>query len=436
MYRSLATALLLSAATYGAMAQSGTNSPYSQFGLGVLADQSSSMNRGMNGVALGFHEGNQINYLNPASYASIDSLSFIFDAGIAGQITNYKEGNNKLNANNANFEYIVSGFRAFKHFGVSFGLLPYTNINYSYYTTHKINDANNTVGMSTYSGSGGLRQAFVGMGWEPVRGLAIGVNGSYLYGSYNRSLVSSYSNAYANTLTKQYSAEVRNYKVDFGAQYTAQLNKKDAMTLGVTYGLGHKIGGKPQLDIISTNSQTSVSDTATYAGAAGNKLELEIPTTFGVGLMYNHNNQLKLGVDYNLQKWAKVSSPNFSATAGNTVSYEMGTGFYKNRQQLSVGADFCPQQMSRSFGKRLHYRAGVSYASPYYYINGQDGPRELSASLGIGLPIVNSYNNRSVLNISAQWVQRSATDFITENSFRINIGLTFNERWFAKWKVE
>ena len=94
MYRSLATALLLSAATYGAMAQSGTNSPYSQFGLGVLADQSSSMNRGMNGVALGFHEGNQINYLNPASYASIDSLSFIFDAGIAGQITNYKEGNN------------------------------------------------------------------------------------------------------------------------------------------------------------------------------------------------------------------------------------------------------------------------------------------------------------------------------------------------------
>ena len=24
----------------------------------------------------------------------------------------------------------------------------------------------------------------------------------------------------------------------------------------------------------------------------------------------------------------------------------------------------------------------------------------------------------------------------SENTFRINIGLTFNERWFAKWKVE
>jgi len=25
---------------------------------------------------------------------------------------------------------------------------------------------------------------------------------------------------------------------------------------------------------------------------------------------------------------------------------------------------------------------------------------------------------------------------VTENSFRITIGLTFNERWFAKWKVD
>ncbi|MFC2739996.1 MAG: hypothetical protein ACFN4H_08105, partial [Prevotella sp.] len=65
-----------------------------------------------------------------------------------------------------------------------------------------------------------------------------------------------------------------------------------------------------------------------------------------------------------------------------------------------------------------------------------DGPKEISASLGIGIPVINSWNNRSWLNISAQWVHQSASHFITENSFRINIGLTFNERWFAKWKLE
>ena len=62
------------------LAQSGTNSPYSQYGLGVLGEQSGGFNRGMNGLGIGFHEHNQINTSNPASYASIDSLSFIFDA--------------------------------------------------------------------------------------------------------------------------------------------------------------------------------------------------------------------------------------------------------------------------------------------------------------------------------------------------------------------
>ena len=72
----------------------------------------------------------------------------------------------------------------------------------------------------------------------------------------------------------------------------------------------------------------------------------------------------------------------------------------------------------------------------YYDINGADGPKEFSISAGFGLPIANSYNNRSILNISGQWVHSSATGMITENTFRINIGLTFNERWFMKWKVE
>ncbi|MBF1082104.1 MAG: hypothetical protein HXL34_06600, partial [Prevotellaceae bacterium] len=79
---------------------------------------------------------------------------------------------------------------------------------------------------------------------------------------------------------------------------------------------------------------------------------------------------------------------------------------------------------------------GISYATPYYKINNADGPREISASIGIGIPVINSWNNRSWLNIGAQWVRQSANHYITENTFRINIGLTFNERWFAKWKLE
>ena len=136
--RKLILATLLLGSTLMVNAQSGTNSPYSQYGLGVLSDQTSGFNRGMNGVGLGFHEHNQVNYLNPASYSNIDSLSFILDAGISGQITNFNENGVKKNAKNANFEYVVAGLRVAKHVGVSFGILPFTNVGYNYTSTGKV----------------------------------------------------------------------------------------------------------------------------------------------------------------------------------------------------------------------------------------------------------------------------------------------------------
>lgn len=420
----------------GTMAQSGTNSPYSQFGLGMLADQSTGFNRGMNGLAQGFREHNQLNSLNPASYSSIDSLTFIFDVGISGQTSNFREGNRKLNANNSNFEYAVAGFRAFKHLGVSFGLLPYTNIGYSYSTSVDVGDNANTISYSSYSGSGGIHQAYLGLGWEPLRNFSIGVNGSYLYGEMNRSVVNSYSNTAANTLTKSYSADVRSYKIDFGVQYQFKISAKDNIVLGATYGLGHKIGGKPSVSIISHNSQTSISDTAAYPSVGATALKLEIPATLGIGFTIDHLQQVKLGFDYNLQKWSDVDAPILSTDENGKTTYSMVSGQYKNRHKFTLGAEVCPEENGRSFFNRIHYRAGLSYATPYYYIGKQDGPKEISASLGFGIPIVNSYNNRSILNISGQWVRQDASGFIKENTFRINIGLTFNERWFAKWKVE
>lgn len=424
---------ILSFLTIGVYAQSGTNSPYSQYGLGVLSEQASGFNRGMNGLGVGFNDGKQVNYLNPASYASIDSLTFIFDAGVSGQLTNFKEGNVKVNAKNADFEYAVAAFRFAKHVGMSFGLIPYSNVGYDYKTTQYIGDLRSATYTNQYTGSGGLHQVYLGIGWEPFKGVALGVNGGYLWGDYERSLLNGYSDATANTITKTYSADVRSYKVDFGVQFTAHVARKDWLTLGATYGLGHKIGGKPKCVVISKNSQTGVADTTSYP--KNGDIDLEIPTTMAAGVMWNHDNRLRVGFDYSLQKWASVSFPEYVEDVA-TADYKLKENLFKDRHKYTLGFDYCPQVMSKKFLRRVHYRAGVSYASPYLIINGQDGPKEISASLGFGIPIVNSWNNRSTLNISAQWVRNEAKAFITENTFRINIGLTFNEAWFMKWKVE
>lgn len=427
----LGAGILASVCITPAVAQSGTNSPYSQYGLGLLNEQSSGFNRGMNGLGLAFREHNQVNYINPASYSALDSLTFIFDAGLSGQITNFNENGHKINANNADFEYAVAAFRAFKHVGVSFGIVPFTNVGYNYAITDYLNDDRDVAYTNTYSGSGGIHQVYFGTGWEFLKGLSVGANISYLWGDIDRSVINSYSDGSINTLSKYYTASVKSYKLDVGLQYQLALDKKNALAIGLTYGLGHKLGTDPTCNIISTNTMTAVADTASFTVNNG----LEIPTSFGAGVMWNHANKLKLGADFSYQQWGSLQYPVYRVV-NDEPRYELTDDYYKDRYKVTVGGEFCNDEMSRRFFDRIRFRAGVSYATSYYKINGLDGPDEISASIGFGIPIVNAYNNRSVLNISGQWVHSAANGLLTENTFRINIGITFNERWFMKWKVD
>ena len=129
---------MMATAVMTASAQSSTKSPYSQFGIGILSDRSQGMSRGMNGVGVALQQSNIVNTMNPASYGSVDSLTMIFDASVTGQMTNFKEGNTQQNAKTANFDYIVASFRAWRNVGVSVGVLPLSNVGYSYQTTSRI----------------------------------------------------------------------------------------------------------------------------------------------------------------------------------------------------------------------------------------------------------------------------------------------------------
>ena len=44
---------------------------------------------------------------------------------------------------------------------------------------------------------------------------------------------------------------------------------------------------------------------------------------------------------------------------------------------------------------------------------------------------------RSVINVSAEWMMRKASTptLAKENYFLLNVGISFNEKWFMKWKI-
>ena len=82
IYKKIITLCLLTALCCGtAMAQIVTT-PYSKMGYGLLSDNASSIQRSMGGVGYAMKGGRIINVMNPASYANVDSLTFLWDVGI------------------------------------------------------------------------------------------------------------------------------------------------------------------------------------------------------------------------------------------------------------------------------------------------------------------------------------------------------------------
>ena len=413
-------------------AQSGTNSPYSQFGLGMLSDGATGFNKGLGGVGTAVKRSGYVNTLNPASYSSIDSLTFIFDIGLSGQVTNFKEGNTKVNARNADFEYAVGAFRVAKRLGMSFGVMPFSNIGYSYkaYSTLNNNPTEQTASTitETYTGEGGLHKAFVGIGWAPFDNMSIGVNAAYLWGSYKRAVTNS-SSTYINSIGKTYEGSVNSFALDFGAQYTLPINQ-DRLTVGATVGVGHKLGTDPTCTITNTNSTTAKTVDSVFTATNA----LAIPMTYSLGVAWQRGTRWLVAADVELQQWGGLSFPYYFQQTG---VYEGRSDMLSNMTKVRLGVEWTPNDRdTRSYLKRVHYRLGAMYNTSYVKVNGQNGPKEFGITAGFGLPIQNAWGGRSTINLSGAWVHSAASGLITENCFRINLGITFNERWFQKWKVQ
>mgnify|MGYP003623855624 CR=1 FL=1 len=112
--------------------QNNTNSPYTRFGYGQLADRSFGAGRAMGGVGIGLRSSKQINPMTPASYTAMDSLTFLFDFGATGQVSWFSDQVNSERQFNANIDYVAMQFPVTRWLAMSIGLLPYSHVGYSF----------------------------------------------------------------------------------------------------------------------------------------------------------------------------------------------------------------------------------------------------------------------------------------------------------------
>ncbi len=434
-YRHLATLILATMAFAQAAAQNnGSNSSYSRFGLGTLNDPSVGFNKAMGGASKAIRIGDRVNPGNPASYSGIDSLTMVIDAGMSMSIGRLKSEDASVNANNCSLDYVTAGFRLRRGLGFSVGMLPYTTIGYSFATSQKVtNDFSSTqpiTSHSSYSGEGGLHQAFFGVGWNPFAHLSIGANINYVWGNYSHSL-SQYFDENGTTssnfsgLNSTHEADIRTYKIDFGVQYPIILNPQNRFTIGATASLGHNV--KSDATLVRYNT---VGDSISIEA----KNAFDLPYTVGMGLAWENSGRLMVAADYTYEKWADCKTPQMSTEGG--LSYTAKEGAYLNRSKIAVGAQFVPNLFG-NYLNRIHYRVGAHYSTPYLKVNGHDGPSEYGITAGVGLPITNNISRGPMANISLQWMRRdpSVGNMITEDYFMVSIGITFAEAWFMKYRI-
>lgn len=401
-------AVIISASSAAISAQE-AQSAYSRFGYGLLNDNATSAQRQMGGVGYAMQSGRQINVMNPASYAAIDSLTFLFDMGLDLSYLDARENGAKFTDWGGGLDYIAMQFPLGKRLGMSLALLPYSSVGYSFGS--KVEN-----GSSSHEGNGGFNQLNLGLSGRIVKGLSVGANISYLFGT-------TYNDAYALISSSNQSLfeqimRVRDWHLQVGVQYTATFNKRHKATVGVVYTPAKTLLGHTWVQKYDLGS-ASAPDTVLYTSLKG---RFGLPETWGAGISYEWNNRLTAEADFTYQAWDKAkftAMENFSTTR------------LCNRWRAALGFSYIPG--GRTFLTNVSYRLGAYYNRDYIMV-GDNHVRDISLSCGFGLPVP---DGKTVINLGFEWVNRQATPnpLLKENHFNITLGVNFNQIWFFQNKI-
>lgn len=396
------------------VAQNNTNSPYTRFGYGEIVDANSGEQRAMGGIGISSRNASSINAMNPASYSVVDSMTFMFDFGLTGLMSSFSDASGKKNSFNSNLEYLNMQFPITKWMGFSAGLLPYSFSGYNFSNVDSVQISNNTTTPTygnfskTYSGAGGISQVYSGIGMKFFDHISLGVNAYYMFGEVlnNRSLI--FTSSDFNSSTEVNSIKVSNFRFRYGMQFYNTFAKKHTATLGLIYENKSPFNGK----FIQTHF-------AIPADTIVHENDFELPMTFGVGLNYNYDNKLTLGLDYSIQQW------------GDALFFGQ-TDSLRNASKIAIGAEYIPNLRGNKYVERIRYRAGLNLHDPYYKLTGSAPVKNFGISFGIGLPLKTS---NTLINATIEYGKVGEKVVFREDYFKITFNATFNESWFFKRKL-
>ncbi|GAB4420560.1 MAG: membrane protein [Bacteroidia bacterium] len=436
MIRRYALAILSFALLAAAQAQDLSFSPYSRYAIGDIFDATTTRNAAMGGIGVASDNYFSINRTNPASYG--DLFYTTMDVSAFGQLDRIRSADSKASPFHAGIHDAAFAFPANKGPAIVFGFSPYSSVGYQIVSTRQIELEPDSMYLEEgrYGGSGGLSQAFLGVGgrvWN--KRLRLGAELQYLFGNtqytWNVNVYRQLSDTVVLRTGFQPVSVVRdvflggfNGQVGFIYEDTVNKAKNILWRFGGTADLSLGLNG----DRFTTFSNSLVIDTLGTREVGS----IVLPSKYGVGLMVNRPGYWSLGADFTYQDWSQFSYFGDSLALGREM-------------RVGVGGEWTPNPESGKFFRRVNYRAGAYWRQTYIQFDDTPVP-DFGVSLGIGIPAGAKGNSRfnpgritSRINLSAELGRRGAVNDalpLEELYARFRLGFTINDRWFIRRVVD
>ena len=429
MLKKIKLLLILATASMWTYGQN-NNSPYSSFGFGELYSPGYIQYPELGGATTGLMLPSKLNFSNPASYRSIDSLRFVLEVGLTNKFTVLQDENNTAQNTNFNISHYAFGFPITKWWHTSFGLLPVSNRNYKI-IKKDIFELDSTTKQTSYVGSGNLNKIYFGNAINILPNLSVGANVCYMFGQlYETSTVLFPDALFIRNTQIGYSKFVNGFSIETGLMYTKKLNNNKSLNIGITYSPEVNIDYEEDYlsgAIFGSNIENikdnTVIDTSDYYTDSARSFTL--PNNFGIGFSYYEPGKRLLTVDAKFSLWNSISE--------NTLQNNITT--YKNNLRIGAGYSYTPKwNHATKYYKRMTYRVSAFYNDGYIKVNNKP-ITEFAISAGLGFPI---RRVGALINAGIEIGQKGLikNNLVKENYIKLNFKINFTEIWFLEKKYD
>lgn len=404
-------------------------SPYSFFGIGESNQQISVASAGMGGISVALNRTHELNFANPALLSNVQFT--LFDIGVKTQFLTLKDASQTQNSSFTSLSYLTAGFPITKKMGFMVGLQPNSNVGYNisqeiYDTDDEILEAN------LFNGNGGTNRFFMGVGFQAWKGLSIGAETEFIFGSIENNVINQRADTQLYTRYRNQS-QINGVGFKLGGAYQTEIKKGLELNIESSVKLANDIHTESDnvfyTFLYSTYGTESPQDTLFSNESVKGKISR--PLAFHSGIGIGNPDIWYAGIEYNMQ----------NALEFDTELMSNSKIKYTNRSQISLGGYYLPKKNSiSSYWQRVIYRAGVRFENPGISLD-VDGPansftemKDFGISFGLGLPVGNQLTR---LNVSVEYGKRGETSqgLIQENYVNLRLGLNLAEKWFQKSKI-